>query len=147
MFGIGIDVSKATLDVAVHGEQFRQFSNDKRGFVRLIRWLKTWPIKQVVLEASGGYERAALDVLHAAGLPMVRINPARARRFAQGTGRAAKTDRIDAMVLAQMVPIGTSASTSRRRCRSSRAGSDLPLSRGRVLPEGERGWSRRCSWF
>jgi len=101
MFGIGIDVSKATLDVAVHGEQFRQFSNDKRGFVRLIRWLKTWPIKQVVLEASGGYERAALDVLHAAGLPMVRINPARARRFAQGTGRAAKTDRLDA-VLAQM---------------------------------------------
>ena len=53
MFGIGIDVSKATLDVAVHGEQFRQFSNDKRGFLRLIRWLKTWPIKQVVLEASG----------------------------------------------------------------------------------------------
>lgn len=102
MFGIGIDVSKATLDVAVHGEQFRQFSNDKRGFVRLIRWLKTWPIKQVVLEASGGYERAALDVLHAAGLPMVRINPALARRFAQGTGRAAKTDRLDATVLAQM---------------------------------------------
>lgn len=102
MFGIGIDVSKATLDVAVHGEQFRQFSNDKRGFVRLIRWLKTWPIKQVVLEASGGYERAALDVFHAAGLPMVRINPARARRFAQGTGRAAKTDRLDATVLAQM---------------------------------------------
>ncbi|WP_423172672.1 MULTISPECIES: IS110-like element ISStma6 family transposase [unclassified Stenotrophomonas] len=102
MFGIGIDVSKATLDVAVHGEQFRQFSNDKRGFVRLIRWLKTWPIKQVVLEASGGYERAALDILHAAGLPMVRINPARARRFAQGTGRAAKTDRLDATVLAQM---------------------------------------------
>ena len=102
MFGIGIDVSKATLDVAVHGEQFRRFSNDKRGFVRLIRWLKTWPIKQVVLEASGGYERAALDALHAAGLPMVRINPARARRFAQGTGRAAKTDRLDATVLAQM---------------------------------------------
>ncbi|WP_442253851.1 IS110-like element ISStma6 family transposase [Stenotrophomonas pavanii] len=102
MFGIGIDVSKATLDVAVHGEQFRQFSNDKRGFVRFIRWLKTWPIKQVVLEASGGYERAALDALHAAGLPMVRINPARARRFAQGTGRAAKTDRLDATVLAQM---------------------------------------------
>lgn len=95
-------MSKATLDVAVHGEQFRQFSNDKRGFVRLIRWLKTWPIKQVVLEASGGYERAALDALHAAGLPMVRINPARARRFAQGTGRAAKTDRLDATVLAQM---------------------------------------------
>ncbi len=102
MFGIGIDVSKATLDVAVHEEQFRQFSNDKRGFLRLIRWLKKWAIKQVVLEASGGYERAALDALYAAGLPVVRINPARARRFAQGTGRAAKTDRLDATVLAQM---------------------------------------------
>ncbi|MDT3484937.1 IS110 family transposase [Stenotrophomonas maltophilia] len=102
MFGIGIDVSKAMLDVAVHGEQFRQFSNDKRGFASLVRWLKKWPIKQVVLEASGGYERDALDALHAAGLPMVRINPARVRRFAQGIGRAAKTDRIDATVLAQM---------------------------------------------
>lgn len=102
MFGIGIDVSKATLDVAVHEEQFRQFSNDKRGFVSLIRWLKKWPVKQVVLEASGGYEHAVLDALHAAGLPMVRINPARARRFAQGTGRAAKTDRLDATVLAEM---------------------------------------------
>lgn len=102
MFGIGIDVSKAMLDVVVHEEQFRQFSNDPRGFASLIRWLKKWPIKQVVLEASGGYERAALEALHAAGLPVVRINPARARRFAQGTGRAAKTDRIDAMVLAQM---------------------------------------------
>lgn len=102
MFGIGIDVSKATLDVAVHEQQFRQFSNDKRGFSRLIQWLQQWPAKQVVLEASGGFERAALDALHAAGLPMVRINPARARRFAQGTGRAAKTDRLDATVLAQM---------------------------------------------
>lgn len=102
MFGIGIDVSKDTLDVAVHEQQFRQFSNDKRGVQRLIQWLKQWPTKQVVLEASGGYEVAALDALHAAGLPMVRINPARARRFAQGTGRAAKTDRLDAEVLAQM---------------------------------------------
>jgi transposase len=102
MFGIGIDVSKATLDVAVHEQQFRQFSNDKRGFTRLIHWLQQWPAKQVVLEASGGYELAALDALHAAGFPMVRINPARVRRFAQGTGRAAKTDRLDATVLAQM---------------------------------------------
>lgn len=102
MYGIGIDVSQATLDVAVHEQAFGQFSNDKRGFAQLVRWLKQWPAKQVVLEASGGYERAALDALHEAGLPMVRINPARARKFAQGTGRAAKTDRLDAAVLAQM---------------------------------------------
>ena len=61
MYGIGIDVSQATLDVAVHEQAFDQFSNDKRGFVRLIQWLKQWPITQVVLEASGGYERAALQ--------------------------------------------------------------------------------------
>ncbi|MBD8698184.1 transposase, partial [Stenotrophomonas sp. CFBP 13718] len=66
------------------------------------RWLQKWPAKQVVLEASGGYEQAALDALHEAGLPMVRINPGRARSFAKATAQLAKTDRIDAMVLAQM---------------------------------------------
>ena len=102
MFGIGIDVSKDRLDVAVHEQQFRHFSNSKRGFEALVRWLQKWPAKQVVLEASGGYEQAALDALHEAGLPMVRINPGRARSFAKATGQLAKTDRIDAMVLAQM---------------------------------------------
>uniref|UniRef100_UPI00397EDE2E IS110 family transposase n=1 Tax=Salmonella sp. s58616 TaxID=3159704 RepID=UPI00397EDE2E len=75
---------------------------DKRGYVRIIRRLKTLTIKQLVLEASGGYECTALDVMHAAALPMVRINPARARRFAQGSARDAKTDRFDATVLAEM---------------------------------------------
>ncbi len=102
MFGIGIDVSKDTLDVAVHKQEFRQFRNDKRGFAALIKWLGSMPIKQVVLEASGGYEQKALDALHQAGLPMVRINPARARSFAKASGRMAKTDRIDAQMLAEM---------------------------------------------
>lgn len=105
MFGIGIDVSKDRLDVAVHAQQFRQFSNDKRGFQALIRWLQKWPANQVVLEASGGYEQAALDALFEAGLPVVRINPGRARNFAKGIGKLAKTDRIDATVLAQMAHI------------------------------------------
>lgn len=102
MFGIGIDVSGETLDVAVHEQAFRQFKNSKSGFTSLIRWLRKLPVKQVVLEASGGYEQKVLDALHEAGLPVVRINPARGRSFATATGRLAKTDRIDASVLAHM---------------------------------------------
>lgn len=105
MFGIGIDVSKDLLDVAVHEQDFRQFKNNRSGFRSLIAWLKKWQVKQVVLEASGGYEQAALDALEQAGLPVVRINPGRARSFAKGTGRLAKTDRIDANVLAHMAQL------------------------------------------
>ncbi len=105
MVGIGIDVSKDSLDIAVNKQDFRQFRNDKRGFAAAIRWLQGMPIKQVVLEASGGYEQKALDALHQAGLPMVRINPARARSFAKATGQLAKTDRIDAQVLAAMADL------------------------------------------
>lgn len=102
MFGIGIDVCKAALDVAVHEQAVAQFKNTPEGFTQLIQWLQQWPIRHVVLEASGGYERPALDALYEAGLPVVRVNPGRARNYAKGIGRFAKTDRIDAQVLAQM---------------------------------------------
>jgi transposase len=100
---VGIDVSKATLDVAVLGEaQARQFANSARGFRSLSAWLKRKQPTRVVLEATGGYEQAALDALHEAGLPVARINPRQARDFAKGTGQLAKTDRLDAQVLARM---------------------------------------------
>lgn len=100
---VGIDVSKATLDVAVLGvATHRQFQNTARGFRALAAWLKRWRPQRVVLEATGGYEQAVLDALHAADLPMVRINPRQARDFAKGTGQLAKTDRLDAQVLAKM---------------------------------------------
>lgn len=102
MHGIGIDVSKATLDVAVHLQTQRQFANDVRGRRQLVRWLQAWPARQIVLEATGGYEQAALDALQAAGLPAVRINPRQVRDFAKATGQLAKTDQLDAKVLAQM---------------------------------------------
>lgn len=101
--GIGIDVSKATLDVVVHdtGEN-RSVANAASGWRCLAKWLLTLQPQQVVVEATGGYEQAALDALFAAGLPMVRINPRQARDFAKATGQLAKTDRLDAKVLAQM---------------------------------------------
>lgn len=101
--GVGIDVSKATLDVAVHDQAHgRTFPNTPVGFTRLCRWLVELAPRQIVLEATGGYEQAALDALHAAGLPVARINPRQARHFAKALGQTAKTDRLDAAVLAEL---------------------------------------------
>jgi len=100
---VGIDVSKATLDVAVHGSsEVHAFANSAVGFRRLAAWLLPQRPHQVVLEATGGYEQAALDALFAAGLPMVRANPRQVRDFAKALGQLAKTDRLDARVLAQL---------------------------------------------
>ncbi|WP_433852013.1 IS110 family transposase [Stenotrophomonas nitritireducens] len=85
MNGIGIDVSKATLDVAVHQGGHRSFANTAAGHRKLILWLKTLPVRQVVLEPTGGYEQDVLDTLHAAGLPVVRANARQVRDFARAT--------------------------------------------------------------
>lgn len=103
--GVGIDVSKAALDVAVHGGIVRQFANTKAGHRRLIAWLLPIEPRQVVLEATGGYEQDALDALSAAGFPVCRINPRQGRDFAKATGQLAKTDRLDAKVLAHMAQV------------------------------------------
>lgn len=101
--GIGIDVSKATLDVAVHATgETRRVANTSAGWRSLAGWLLPLQPRQVVLEATGGYERAALAALFDAGLPMVRINPRQACDFAKATGQLAKTDRLDARVLAHL---------------------------------------------
>jgi transposase len=99
---VGIDVSQATLDVAVHpsGEQW-QVSNDQPGIGRLVERLQQQPaLERIVLEATGGYELAALATLASAGLPVVAVNPRQVRDFARSTGRLAKTDVLDAQVLA-----------------------------------------------
>lgn len=100
---IGIDVSKATLDVAVHGvARQSSFANTAAGHRRLVKWLLSLQPRQIVLEATGRYDQAALDALHGAGLPVVRMNPRQVRDFAKATGQLAKTDRLDAAVLARM---------------------------------------------
>lgn len=103
MHGIGIDISKARLDVAVHGEEAaRGFANTAAGHRKLLAWLAGQPVRLVVLEASGGYERAVTESLAAAGVPVARINPRQGRDFARATGQLAKTDTLDAKVLAHM---------------------------------------------
>lgn len=102
---IGIDISKATLDVCrVPGGYTRQFTNDKPGLKALLRWMSNQDVApvRIVFEATGAYHRLLERGLADAKLPVVKVNPRQARRFAQAVGRLAKTDRLDAAMLARM---------------------------------------------
>lgn len=98
---VGIDVSKAQLDVAVlpKGPQSR-VNNDRQGAAQLIRKLKPIAPSLIVIESTGGYERLVIAELLAVGLPVALVNPRQVRDFARGIGQLAKTDTIDAEVLA-----------------------------------------------
>jgi transposase len=98
---VGIDVSKKNLDVVIRpsGEYF-QVPNSPEGHRQLIERLKPLDIGAIVLEASGGWERACTAALVDADLPVAIINPRQARDLARGLGKLAKNDRIDAGVLA-----------------------------------------------
>lgn len=103
MTAVGIDVGKALLDVAVFGEfKVMRYPNTAAGIGRLLKALRERPAVRVVLEATGGYEDVVLDVCAKAGLWVARINPRQARDFARATGQQAKTDALDARMLAEM---------------------------------------------
>jgi transposase len=98
---VGIDVSKATLDVAVRPTGLTlRVANDPDGIAAMIDRLRPLAPALVVLEATGGYEIPAVAALQVAGLPVAAVNPRQARDFAKASGRLAKTDRIDAAALA-----------------------------------------------
>ena len=96
---VGIDVSKATLDVAIGDEKPFPVSNSREGLDQLLSRLRTREVALIVLEATGGLEALCAATLAAAGMPVAVINPRQARDFAKATGRLAKTDAIDATVL------------------------------------------------
>jgi transposase len=98
---VGIDVAKHELEVALRpsGERW-SVPNTAEGHAELVRRLKRVAPERIVLEASGGYEKAALAALGAAGLPVVAVNARQVRDFAKALGILAKTDRLDAQVLA-----------------------------------------------
>jgi transposase len=97
----GIDVSKAALDVALRpgGEPWR-CANDEVGIAELVGRLRPLGPELIVLEATGGLERLVVTALALAGLPVAVVNPRQVRDFAKATGRLAKTDALDAGVLA-----------------------------------------------
>jgi transposase len=98
---VGIDVSKATLDVYLRpmGKALK-ITNDEEGIADLVKQLKTVEINLIVLEATGGLETEVIIQLQTALLPVAMINPRQGRDFAKATGRLAKTDAIDAQILA-----------------------------------------------
>ena len=99
---VGIDVSKAHLDVAFNSnEPVTRFDNDLAGHAVLIEKINAMTVDRVVLEATGGYERPVVAAMLAAKLPVVVINPRQVRDFARAIGQLAKTDAIDARILAR----------------------------------------------
>src|SRR3954469_20649180 len=98
---VGIDVSKAHLDPATRpAQQLGRHANDPAGIAALVARLQPLAPALVVVEATGGLELPLMAALQVAGMPAAAINPRQARDFAKATGRLAKTDRIDAEVLA-----------------------------------------------
>lgn len=102
---VGIDVSKAQLDVALRPTGRFVVPNDDSGIAQLIERLKVTSPTLIVLEATGGIELPLTGALAAAGLPVVVVNPRQIRDFAKATGRLAKTDMLDAQVLAHFAEV------------------------------------------
>ena len=103
---VGIDVGKAALDLAVDGvSAVVRFANTKVGIGKLVARLRKLEEPRIVVEATGGYEDALLEACCDAGLWICLVNPRQARDFARATGELAKTDAIDAALLALMARI------------------------------------------
>ena len=99
---VGIDVSKDRLDVAMLGEErVWQVDNTQEGIAQLVQRMEALQPELIVVEATGGYQRAVVEGLFLAGLAVAVVNPARVRQFARACGLLAKTDKLDAQVLAE----------------------------------------------
>jgi transposase len=99
---VGIDVSKENLEVCLRpGEERIGFSQSEDGWGSMGQWVESFSPRLVVLEATGGLERGAVAALVSKGLPVVVVNPRQIRHFAISQGILAKTDKIDARVIAQ----------------------------------------------
>ena len=99
---IGVDISKSHLDVfRLEDKMAKRFDNSVAGFRALIRWLGKAPVARVVFEPTGAYHKA-FEVALETTLPLVKVNPLQARRFAEAHGTRAKTDAVDARMLALM---------------------------------------------
>jgi len=100
---VGVDICKATLDVHLYPAGVaRQFANNAKGFKALLDWLGDRCIARVVFEPTGRYHHDFERRLSSAGLSLAKVNPRQARRFAEAIGCNAKTDAVDAAMLARM---------------------------------------------
>ncbi len=112
---VGIDVCKRSLQVRVYGENKDEvFGNDADGIMRLAEKMKVLKPELIVFEATGGYERRAVRALNEANFAVTIVNPTRVRRFAEGLGILAKTDKIDAYVIAYFASVVRPSVNSRQ---------------------------------
>lgn len=130
---VGIDVSQAKLDIALRPSNVTgQVSNQESGWIELVKQFKVQKIELIVIESTGGMERGVVQKLQKEGFNVAVINPKRARDFAKASGRLAKTDRIDAEVLAHfgqaLQPVPKSLASE-----SEEALSDLVNRRGQLV--------------
>jgi transposase len=99
---VGIDVAKDKLDLAILGEtRVNQIANGRAGIADLTSQMQARQPELIVVEATGGYQRAVVQGLFEAGLPVAVVNPQRVRQYARACGKLAKTDKIDAFLLAE----------------------------------------------
>lgn len=132
---LGIDVSRDYLDVFIHPANNKfQIANDNPGIRKLIKHCKGFDVQLIALEATGKYHRLAHQMLHEANLNVAVINPYRSRKFADALGQLAKTDTIDAEVLAHFAelikpPVTLPPSQDQKALR------ELNVSRRQVLDE------------
>lgn len=131
----GIDVGKAVLDICILPRgQTLQVENTSTGIRRLGAVLRRGRVQLIALEATGRYHRLAHRMLHEAGFAVAVINPYRSRKFADALGKLAKSDRIDATVLAQYAAVMKPAST-RPASDHHKALRDLNVARRQVSQE------------
>ena len=101
---VGIDISKTRLDLAIYPQgAVESATHDEPGILRVVHRLQALQPTSIVLEATGGFERGMVRALAAAQLPVIVVNPRQVRDFAKATGQLAKTDTLDARVLARFV--------------------------------------------
>lgn len=107
---VGIDVCKRWLDVYVQEtEEHRKLGNDAEGVLDLLKWMQAIQPELIVFEATGGYERRAAKVMREGGCAVAVVNPTRVKRFAAALGIQAKTDKIDAKVIAHFASVARPA--------------------------------------
>ena len=102
---VGVDVSKAQLDIAVRPEGRFAAANDEKGIATTVERLRQMQPTVVVLEATGGFEVPLASALATAGVPVVVVNPRQVRDFAKASGILAKTDLLDAQILAHFAAV------------------------------------------
>lgn len=103
---IGIDVSQSHLDVHVRPAGLRhRFDNSKEGIAELVAWIRPYAPERIICESTGPYQKPLIGTLLAEGLPAVVANPRQIRDFAKAIGQLAKTDRVDAAVIAHFAEV------------------------------------------